>query len=362
MSTYRTPLYEAHQRANGRMVEFAGYMMPVLYKGTGLVAEHHAVRRAAGLFDVSHMGRLHFKGPEALQMVSRLITNDVLSLGDGKAQYTAICKDDGGILDDAISYCHAPDDVMMVVNASNAAKMIAWFRERMTGDAQMDVITDEVALLALQGPKAYEIAEQVIGGVRDMKPFELRTRGDLVVATTGYTGEAGFELFVPSPQAEELWEALLEVGGPMGLVPAGLGCRDTLRLEMKYCLYGNEIDESTNPIEAGLGWVTKLEKPGGFIGRDALVEIKKQKPPRRLVGLELTGRGIARQGYRVLSPDGQPVGTVTSGTMSPSLGKAIAVAYVDKPHHKNKTELQIDVRGRSVPARVTKTPFYRGEQ
>ena len=343
------------------MVEFAGWHMPVQYK-TGLIAEHKAVRQAAGLFDVSHMGQLDFRGPGAVAMVNGLITNDLERIPNGKAQYTAICNDDGGILDDGISYRLADDHVMMVVNASNTPKIVAWFRERAQGDAEFTDVSDEWALFALQGPRAADILPRVIPGAEDMGAFEVRQLGDAIIATTGYTGEAGYEIFVPAAQGADIWAALLAAGTDFGILPVGLGARDTLRLESKMCLYGNDIDESTNPIEAGIGWAVKTEKATGFIGQEALRAVKAGKTTRRLVGLILTARGIARHGYPVHDQTGQQVGRVTSGTMSPTLGEAIALAYVDKPHHKVGTPLNIAVRKRMVACEVAKTPFYRRAQ
>ena len=354
----RTPLYDAHLRAGARMVDFAGWEMPVQY--AGVIAEHLAVRGAAGIFDVSHMGQLLFTGPDAVAAVNRLITNDLQAVGDGRAQYTCICNDAGRILDDAISYRLGPGEVLMVVNASNREKIAAHVATRIEGEAAVQDVSADWALVALQGPSAPEIAARVLPWVAGMRPFRVRQSDGMIAATTGYTGEPGFELFVPPDRADALWTALLDAGQADGLVPAGLGARDTLRLEMAYSLYGNDIDETTHPLEAGLGWVTRLDKPGGFVGRDALAAIEREGMGRRLVGLEVVGRGIARHGYRVLDAAGsRPVGQVTSGTQSPSTGKAIALAYVDVPHHTRGTSLQIEVRGRGVEARVTRTPFYR---
>jgi len=355
----KTPLYDAHKALGGRMVDFAGWKMPVQYKSTGIINEHKAVRNTAGLFDVSHMGQLNFQGPGAVAMVNRLITNDLAAAPDGTAQYTTICNDDGHILDDAISYRLADDHVMMVVNASNVGKIHAWFTERATGDAEYTNVSDRWALMAFQGRRALSLGNRVIDGVNSMRPFQVRVFGDCVVATTGYTGEAGFELFAPPDRAQQLWGALLHTGREEGVLPVGLGARDTLRLEAKLCLYGNDIDETTNPIEAGLGWTVKVDKAGGFIGRDALVAVKKAKTTRRLVGLKMTDRGIARHGYRVANSDGESVGVITSGTMSPTLGEAIALAYVAKPFHKVGTALRVDIRNRPVTAEVVKTPFYK---
>lgn len=354
----KTPLYDAHVRHGAKMVDFAGWDMPIQYAGTGLLAEHKAVRERAGLFDVSHMGQIDFRGPDAVAVVNRLITNDLEAIPDGKAQYTCITNDDGFILDDAISYRISKDHVLMVVNASNVGKIDAWFRKRASGIAGPVNVSDRWALLALQGPEAPAIGARLIPEAAGMKAFEVRVAGDLVLASTGYTGEPGFEIFVPPARAEALFERICE----QGAVPIGLGARDTLRLEMKYSLYGNDIDEFTNPLEAGLGWVTRLDKREGFIGRDALVRVREQGVSRRLVGLHLTERGIARHGYPVLSGSGEAIGTVTSGTQSPSTGEAIAMAYVALPHDAVGTRLQVEIRGRPVACEVVKTPFYKRPQ
>jgi aminomethyltransferase len=339
-------------------VDFAGWLMPVQYK-TGLLAEHHAVRNSAGIFDVSHMGQLEFRGPDAVGMVDRLITNDFGSSPEGKALYTVICNDQGTILDDAIAYKLAADHVMMVVNASNVDKIAAWVSERATGDAQYRNVSDDWSLIAVQGPRAMTIVDGVLPGAKAMGFFDVREFDGRIVATTGYTGEDGCEIFVPNAQAPELWRSLLKNGAAFGLVPCGLGARDTLRLEAKLSLYGNDIDETTNPIEAGLGWTVKLKKSSDFIGRDALLAIKKAKTTRRLVGLQVTGRGIARHGYPLLAADGSAVGVVTSGTRSPTLELAIGLGYVDKPHHAVGTALFVAIRGRRIAAEVVKTPFYK---
>ncbi len=357
----KTPLYDVHKQAGARVVDFAGWQMPVQYK-TGIITEHKAVRTAAGLFDVSHMGQLEFRGPDAVGMVNRLITNDLTAIEDGRAQYTTICNDQGGILDDAISYRLSPEHVMMVVNASNLAKIDAWFTERASGDATYANVSDRWALLAFQGPAALRIANRVLDGVRLVPPFHVRPFGSCIVATTGYTGEAGFELFVPPDEACGLWADLLAAGVRDGALPVGLGARDTLRLDAKLCLYGDDIDETTNPIEAGLGWTVKVDKAGGFIGRDALVAIKAAKTTRRLIGIRMTERGIARHGYPISNTASESVGHVSSGTMSPTLGEAIAMAWVDKPFHKVGTPLLVTIRNNQVAAEVVKTPFYKRSQ
>lgn len=356
----QTALHAQHVALGARMVDFAGWHMPIQYPA-GQLEEHRSVRTAAGLFDVSHMGQLRFRGPDALAVVNRLITNDLAAVPVGKAQYTAFCRDDGGILDDAICYRLADDDVLVVVNASNTARMVAWTAERAVGSAKPVDESAHWALLALQGPKAPALLDAFLPGSAAAAPFTVRrydahpTYGELIVASTGYTGERGFELFLRPNDAPAWFQRLLDSGAD----PIGLAARDTLRLEMGYALYGNDLELTTHPLEAGLGWVTRLAKPEGFIGRDALVAHKAAGLRRRLVGLEIVGRGIARHGYPVLSAEGAPIGEVTSGTQSPTLGRAIAMAYVALPFDAEGTTVQVDVRGRPVEARVTKPPFYR---
>jgi aminomethyltransferase len=351
----RTPLYDRHVRCGARMVDFAGWDMPIQY-GRGQIEEHKTVRTAAGLFDVCHMGEVWFRGPDAVDVVNRMITNDLAAAPDGRAVYTTICNDKGTILDDAICYRLAKDEVLVIVNASNRAKDVAWFIERATGTTRPDDVSDETALLALQGPKAPAILERLLPGTGAMKPMHIGRFGGVLVASSGYTGESGFEIAVPWNDAGDWFDRLMEAGAPHGLEPIGLAARDTLRLEMKYTLYGNDIDETTNPLEAGLGWATKLDKTD-FIGLTALREIKKAGLTRKLVGLRVDGRGIARHGYPLWVGDHE-VGHVTSGTLSPSTGLAIAMGYVDTAHAAVGSPIEVEVRGKRIAATVVKTPFY----
>jgi len=357
----RTPLYDAHVEAGGRIVEFGGFDMPVQYSGVS--AEHHAVRNAVGLFDVSHMGEVFFEGPDALGALNRLVTNDLRALKPGRAQYNTICNERGGIVDDTVVYRVSETRLLVCVNAANRAKDFAWLSERAEGDVRVTDASDDWAQLAVQGPRW----GSVVGPLCDvdlerMAPFSL-VHADVagipaIVATTGYTGEAGVEIFCPAGEARGLWDALRRVGGDHGLLPCGLGARDSLRLEAKLCLYGHDIDDSTTPYEAGLGWVVKPDS-GEFVGREALLAQKAEGIPRRLVGFEVTGRGIARHGYAITQGDGVTVGRVTSGTMSPTLGKAVGLGYVPWSMRKSGTELAVDVRGREVSATVVKGAFYR---
>jgi aminomethyltransferase len=358
----RTPLHGEHAALNAKLVPFAGYELPIQYP-TGITAEHHAVRNAAGLFDVSHMGELEVRGERAMEFVQYVTTNDVSKMTVGQAQYGTLLNHDGKLLDDLIVYRY-PGHYMLVVNGSNKDKDLAWIQQ-FTGQFGVELVdrTDEIALLALQGPRAEEILRALcpadLPSIRYYR-FEEGTVDGIpaTISRTGYTGEDGFELYVPAADAPRVWRRLLEVGRDAGLLPAGLGCRDSLRLEMGYALYGNDLDEDTTPLEAGLGWVVKLDK-GDFVGRDALVRQKEQGPGKRLVGFRLKERGFPRHGYPV-SVEGTEAGVVTSGTSSPSLGQGIGMAYVPPSAAKPGTEIAIVIRNTAVPAEVARPPFYTG--
>jgi aminomethyltransferase len=356
----RTPLYEEHVAAGGKMVPFAGFEMPVQYP-TGITAEHRGVREAVGLFDVSHMGEFVVSGPQALDLVQRVSINDASKMNVGQAQYSAMCTESGGVVDDLLIYRFA-DRYMLVVNASNLEKDWAWVSSHLADlDAELHDVSDETALLAVQGPRAREalcsLVDLDLDGVRYYR-FAEGTVADVptVVSGTGYTGEDGFELYVAAREAVAVWKAVIAAGEPVGIRLAGLGARDSLRLEMGYALYGNELDEAHTPLESGLGWVTKLDK-GDFVGRDALAAQRSAGVSRRLVGLVATERGFPRAGYDILS-GGEGVGSVTSGTMSPSLGVGIAMGYVPVELSAKGTQLQIDARGKPVGAVVSQMPFY----
>jgi len=361
-SLQNTPLHEEHRRLRARIVPFAGYRMPVQYEG--VVEEHDAVRGAAGLFDVSHMGELFLRGEHAIAVANELVTNNVKRLVDGKAIYTVACKEDGGILDDLIVYRKGAEVIMIVCNAANREKMASHFSDAAKGRCTFEDASDDTALIALQGPKSFEILAEagVDAALTALEPFHLAD-GEVAghpatVARTGYTGEDGVELFCHAQAAAPLWRALLEAGEAHGLKPAGLGARDTLRLEACLCLYGNDIDETTNPYEARLGWVVKLKK-GEFRGREALRAVRQQGVERRLVGLEMTGRGIARHGYPILDRDGERVGEVTSGSPDPTVGKNVGLGYVPVSLAEEGTPLGIEIRGKVIDAVVVKTPFYK---
>jgi len=359
-----TPLHACHVEAGAKMVDFAGWDMPVQY--AGVIEEHRAVRTAAGLFDVSHMGEIRVRGAEAEALLQRLTPNDVTKLVPGRAHYSGFLTERGTYVDDLLIYRLAADDFLVVVNASNAEKDFAWISERAKGaDAEVADVGADYALLALQGPKAMAILEPLatsgapaIAALRYYGFLQGEVDGvPAIISRTGYTGEDGVELYVPPDAAAGLWRRLLEAGAAHGLQPAGLGARDTLRLEASMALYGHEIDDTTTPFEAGLDWVVKLDK-GDFLGRDALAAQKAAGIPRRLVGFEVEGRGIARQGHAVMA-GGNAVGAVTSGTWSPTFEKALGMAYVPPAQGDLGEPLAFDVRGRSLTGKVVPTPFYR---
>jgi aminomethyltransferase len=355
----RTPLYDAHRQLGARMVEFAGWEMPVQYEG--IIAEHRAVRRGAGLFDVSHMGEIEISGAHALAACQRVTTNDVARLRDGEAQYTLLCLPSGGVVDDVIVYRLAADRFLFCVNAGNRDADFAWLREAAAGAAVSDR-SNEYAQLALQGPHATAILQPLTAvPLATLPPFAFAT-GDVtgyeaIVAHTGYTGEDGWELYCAPDAAPPLWAALLAAGQPAGLQAAGLGARDTLRLEAALPLYGHELSRDTTPLEAGLRRFVRFEK-GDFIGREALLRQQTAGLPRCLVGLRMVEPGIPRQGHRILS-HGEPVGVVTSGTKSPTLGLAIALAYVTPACAEVGTPLAVEIRQRALAAEVVSRPFYR---
>jgi aminomethyltransferase len=349
------------------MVPFAGWEMPIQY-ATGIVTEHRAVRGAAGLFDLSHMGELYFRGPGARATLDRLVSSDIAGLEPGQARYGLLCTERGTIVDDVIVYRLEPETYLMVVNAANVAKDRAHVDRHVPKDVELEDASMDTALIAIQGPRASVILASVTdleireATIEDLAPFGVvaaRVAGARAhVARTGYTGEDGFEVFVPWERATGPWSRLLAAGEALGLIPVGLGARDTLRLEARYSLYGNEIDETTDPIEAGLGWTCKLDKD--FIGRDAIARAKERGPARKLVGLVVDG-GVARHGHAVVH-EGREAGHVTSGTFGPAVGMNIALAYVPVALAKIGTELGVRIRDRDVPARVVRTPFYKREK
>jgi len=358
----KTPLNAIHRAAGAKMVPFGGWEMPVEY--SGLIAEHTAVRKAAGLFDVSHMGEFDVEGAGALAFLQRVTSNDVAKLVDGRAQYSALPMANGAPVDDVIVYRLGPEKFRIVVNAGNLEKDFRWLQQQAPQGCTLRDRSSEFALLALQGPRAPKILQPLTSTPLDSIAFYHFAEGAVAgqpatISRTGYTGEDGFEILVASELAEPLWTALLEAGRDKGLVPVGLGARDTLRLEARMCLYGNDIDETTTLIEAGLGWIVCLDSAkGDFVGRPALEAQKKNGPPRKLVGFEMTGRGIARHGYAVLLGD-ETIGTVTSGTYAPYLQKNIGLCYLPTSRSAVGSQFDVEIRGRPVAARVVPTPFYK---
>jgi aminomethyltransferase len=359
---HETPLNDRHVALGARMIDFAGWLMPVQY--AGILDEHRAVRERAGLFDLSHMGELFLEGPEAGAALSFALVTNPPALANGRAHYSMIVAPDGGIIDDLIVYRLAADRFLVVANAGNARTVSDALAERITGfKAVVDDRSLATALVAIQGPRSVEIMRPLTDVDLDALRYYAIAEGNVagvpgLVARTGYTGEDGFEVFVDTGRAIELWDAMMAAGAGAGLAPIGLGARDTLRLEAGMPLYGNELDRSTNPFEANLGRVVKLEKPGDFIGRAALEKVARDGVARRLVGLVMRGRGIARHGYPVHAGP-RATGVVTSGTQSPSLGEAIAMAYVATADADPGTMVDVEIRGQRVPAEVVALPFYQ---
>lgn len=353
-----TPFNAQHRAAGAKLVDFAGFEMPLRYSGD--VREHRAVREAVGLFDVSHMGEFHVTGPGAVEFVDRAVTNDVAALVPGQALYSPMCRPESGIVDDVLVYRFA-DHLMMVVNASNVGKDYAWLQAQRPSGVSLEDRSEETALLALQGPKAAQVLRgHVPDPVLDLGYYRFAEAPlfgvPALVSRTGYTGEDGFELYFHPRHAAVVWEGLLEAGRPLGLELVGLGARDTLRLEMAYMLYGNDLDDTSSPLEAGLGWTVKLGKPD-FVGKSALIEQKEKGLRRKLVGLEAEGRRVPRHGMAVES-GGRSIGVVTSGAFAPSLEKAIAMAYVEPGAGALGTALEVTAGSTRIPARVVKRPFY----
>jgi aminomethyltransferase len=356
----KTALYDRHHALGAKIVPFAGYLMPLQYSGQ--IAEHEAVRRGLGLFDLSHMGEFRLTGSAALAAAERLVTNRFADTRVGQAVYSPMCRPNGGIVDDLILY-HLEDSVLLVVNAANLAKDAAWIREQLLPGVRFRDESDDTSLIAIQGPGTESFlapltdADIASMGTYTAMPGEV-CGIDVLVSRTGYTGEDGFELYVPNRWALDLWDRLLEEGAPKGMVPIGLAARDTLRFEMGYCLYGNDIDDTTTPLEAGLAWTVKLDK-AEFVGREALVRQKEAGITRRLVGLvPAAERTIPRKGYPILD-GGEAVGHVTSGSFAPSLGRGLAMGYVAVSRAEPGKTLEVDIRGRAEPATTARLPFWK---
>lgn len=362
----KTALYEEHVKLGGRIIDFGGWDLPVQY--TGVLDEHNNCREKAGIFDVSHMGEVLVEGPDAEAFLDYLLSNHVTKIAIGQAQYSVMCNDEGGIVDDLIVYRRASDRYLVVVNASNTDKDFAWMQkilQRKTWNLKLENVSSQWSQIAIQGREAEKILQKITDtGLADIKTYwfkEGKVLGSIptIIARTGYTGEDGFEIYVPWNDGPQVWSALLEHGKPLGLKPCGLGARDTLRLEVKYPLYGNELDDTTNPLEAGLGWATKLEKPD-FVGKAPISEAKARGLKRKLVGLRLSGAGIPRHGYKIFDAAGEKeIGLLTSGTQSPSTRLPIGLGYVDLPHSELGSKLTVEIRGNKIPAEVVPTPFYK---
>ena len=357
-----TALTSIHEALGAKMVPFAGYNMPVSYEGVTI--EHETVRKDVGVFDVSHMGEFLISGPNALELIQKVSTNDASKLTDGKAQYSCLTNTEGGIVDDLIIYCLNPEKYLLVVNASNIEKDWDWISMHNTMEADMKDLSSEYSLLAIQGPKAVE-------AMQSLSPYDLSSIKfynfvveefagieNVIISATGYTGSGGFEIYCKNSEVEQVWNNVIEAGKEFGIKPIGLAARDTLRLEMGYCLYGNDIDDTTSPLEAGLGWITKFTKD--FINSDALKAQKAEGPQRKLIAFEIEDRGIPRQGYDIVDEAGNTIGIVTSGTMSPSLNKGIGLGYVPSNISGFGEPIYIQIRKKAVKATIVKLPFYKG--
>ena len=356
----QTPFHSIHRKLGAKMVPFGGFEMPVQY--SSIIEEHNAVRTAVGVFDVSHMGEFVVKGKNAEAFLQRVTVNDVAKLTPGEAQYSAMCYNDAGIVDDLLVYKLAEDRFMVVVNASNIGKDFEWMSRHLTPGVEFRNDSDATALLAVQGPKSQSVLQKLtavdLNSVSYYRFKDVTLAGvAMMLSRTGYTGELGFEIYFSPEHAERVWNALFDTGKEFGIAPVGLGARDTLRLEMGYCLYGNDIDQTTNTLEAGLGWITKLKK-GDFIGKTVLEKVKAEGLKRKLVGVEIEEKAIPRHGYAIHA-DGKPIGSVTSGTFSPSLEKGIAMGYVEASYSSPGSPVGIDVRGKAVPGKVTALPFLK---
>jgi len=358
-----TPLNAIHRDAGAKMVEFAGFEMPLEYSGVN--DEHVNVRNHAGIFDVSHMGEFWVKGPRARDFVQKVTTNDVDKLYPGKVQYSCLPNGKGGVVDDLLVYHYEEQKYLLVVNAANIRKDWEWLNEVNDIGAELGDSSDNIAQLAVQGPASIEILQKLTDIDLSKLKFYTFTTGimagikDVIISNTGYTGAGGFELYFYNEYAETIWDKIMEAGKPLGLKPAGLAARDTLRLEMGFCLYGNDLDDSTSPIEAGLGWITKFNENNNFIDKERLLTQKKEGVGRKLVGFEMVERAIPRQHYSILNEDHQIIGEVTSGTMSPFLKKGIGMGYVEPQFASEGTDIFIAIRNKKSKARVVKTPFIR---
>jgi len=364
----KTPFYEAHQSLGAKIVDFGGFAMPVQY--TGIIDEHNKVRNSVGMFDVSHMGEIEISGEKAKEFIQYVTVNDVEKLYEGRAQYSAMINENGGLLDDLLVY-HLGNKYMLVVNAANKEKDLSWVQKQAASFDGVEVndVSDKIALIAIQGPKSGEVLQRLTSiDLSGIKFYHFETGEisgiEMIISRTGYTGEFGFELYYDSTQTDNIsiWNAILDAGKPEQLAPAGLGARDTLRLEMGLMLYGNDMNENNTPLDAGLGWITKFDK-GDFIGKDALLELKEKGVKRKITGLKIkdetiSRRAIPRHGFPI-HLNGAQIGEVTSGTLSPTLQRSIAMGYLDREHIEEGKEVAVSIRGKDVPFVVTKPPFVR---
>lgn len=357
----QVPLQHVHEALGAKMVPFAGFNMPVQYEGVNI--EHETVRNGVGVFDVSHMGEFLLTGEKALDLIQKVSSNDASVIKIGKAQYACLPNDKGGIVDDLIIYRIKEDQYLLVVNASNIDKDWDWISKHNDMGVDMRNLSDDYALLAIQGPKSIEAMQSLTSANLSEIPFysfevaDFAGIDNVIISATGYTGSGGFEIYCKNDEVEQIWNKVFEAGKSFGIKPIGLAARDTLRLEMGFCLYGNDIDDTTSPLEAGLGWVTKFTKD--FINSDNLKKQKEEGVKRKLVGFELLEKGIPRHDYEIVDKNGNTIGKVTSGTMAPSLGKGIGLGYVTMEHSKVDSEIYIRIRKNDVPAKVVKTPFYK---
>lgn len=356
-----TALTHIHEELGAKLVPFAGFNMPVSYEGVNI--EHETVRKGVGVFDVSHMGEFLISGPKAFDLLQKISSNDASNLKVGQAQYCYFPNEEGGIVDDLIVYKMTEDSFLLVVNASNIEKDWEWINKQNTMGAKVEDLSSEYSLLAIQGPKAIESMQSLTSvDLSALKFYHFEVADfagidDVIISATGYTGSGGFEIYCKNDEVEHIWHKVFEAGAAYGIKPIGLAARDTLRLEMGFCLYGNEIDEKTSPLEAGLGWITKFTKD--FVNSDNLKKEKEAGLKRKLIGFELKDRGIPRQGYSIENKDGEVIGEVTSGTMAPSLGKGIGMGYVKTEYSQVDTPIFISIRNKPVAATIVKTPFYK---
>lgn len=355
----KTKFYSIHKNIGAKIVEFAGFSMPIQY--SSIINEHKAVRNSVGVFDVSHMGEIFIEGKDALDFVQNATINDASVLSPGKVQYSAMCYPDGGIIDDLLVYKLSENKFMLVVNASNIQKDFNWLNDNNKFDAELTNLSDDYSLLAVQGPNSKSILQKICNKPIDLEYYHFMYAEiagiEMLISRTGYTGELGYELYFVGDEktAEHVWNKIFEAGKDFNIQPIGLAARDSLRLEMGYCLYGNDVDENTNPLEAGLGWITKLKK-NTFIGKDALLKIKVEGNKKKLVPLITNEKAFPRKGYDITA-ENKKIGTITSGTVSPVLDKAIALGYVESQFAEEKTNLNFLIRGKEIPAVVTKLPF-----